>query len=61
MAQVLDSGPAASSALGQPDRDNSVWSEAHLTHVSIPMMFLSPSTARTILHEKDVNKEQTPI
>lgn len=31
MAQVLDSGPAASSALGQPDKDNSVWSEAHLS------------------------------
>lgn len=35
MVQVLDSGPAASSALGQPDKDDNtgprVWSEAHLS------------------------------
>lgn len=61
MAQALDSGPVASSALAQPDKDDSVWSEAYLhicplTHISIPMMFLPPSTQKTILHEKDVNK-----
>lgn len=58
MAQVLDSGPAASSALGQPDKDDSVWSEAHLspspcfyTH-DVPLTL----TRKTNLHEKDVNK-----
>lgn len=31
MAQALDSGPAASSALAQPDKEDSVWSEGHLS------------------------------
>lgn len=64
MAQVLDSGPAASSALGQPDKDDNtgprVWSEACLspdpcpyTH-DVPLIHLQQG--KSIWHGKDVNK-----
>lgn len=64
MAQVLDSGPAASSALGQPDKNDNtgprVWSEARLSPDLCPYAHDVPLThlqqAKPTLHGKDVNK-----